>query len=137
MPITSITDPGRRVVFTNCTGLLTMAEVAEFCVQLAQDPAFDPAFSHLNDLSAVSDIQVSFQELKTFITQKLDPFSETSRRVFVAGQPLVFGMARMYENLINHPNFAVVQTLEEGRRHLGLEPEMTRHPSSRRGESAP
>jgi len=122
VPIETVIDPARKVVFTTCNGTMTIAEIAEACIQMARDPAFDPGFSHLNDLSGVTDIHVSIQELNHFVAARLDPFSETSRRVFVAGEPFVFGMARMYENLVNLPGFVVVRTLEEGREYLGLEP---------------
>ena len=127
MPITTVIDSARKVVFTTCTGTLTLAGVAETCIQLARDPAFDPAYSHLNDLTGISDLHLSAAELKDFVAQKLDPFSATSRRAFVASEPLVFGMARMYESLINHPNFTVARTLEEGREHLDLEPQTAAH----------
>jgi hypothetical protein len=125
IPITSLVDSARKVVFATCTGVLTIAEIAEHCVRLAQDPAFDPEFSLLNDLSGVSEINAPFHDLQAFVTKGLDPFSETSRRAFVATDPHVFGMARMYEGLIDHTNFVVVRTLGEGRLHLGLEPETT------------
>lgn len=128
MPIETVIDPAHKVVFTTCTGTLTIAEVAEACIQMTRDPAFDPGFSHLNDLSGVTDIHVSIQEVKHFVAARLDPFSETSRRVFVAGEPFVFGMARMYENLVNLPSLVVVRTIEEGREHLGLEPGTTARP---------
>ena len=71
---------------------------------------------------------MSIREVKHFVAARLDPFSDTSRRVFVAGEPFVFGMARMYESLINFPNFVVVRTIEEAREYLGLEPGTTARP---------
>jgi hypothetical protein len=127
MPITTVIDSARKVVFTTCTGTVTIAEVAETCIQLARDPAFDPGYSHLNDLTSISEVHLSATELKDFVAQKLDPFSEVSKRAFVASEPHVFGMARMYESLINHPNLTVARTLEEGRQHLDLEPQTAAH----------
>ena len=121
MPITTVIDPAQKVVFTTCTGVLPISEVAETCIRLARDPAFHPGFSHLNDLSGVSDLHVSVPELRDFVAMRLDPFYETSQRVFVASEPMVFGMARMYENLINLSTLVVVRSLEEGRQLLGLE----------------
>lgn len=123
MPIQTVIDPAHKVVLTTCTGVVTIAEVAEACIQMAQDPAFDCEFSLLNDLTAVSGLHLSISELKHFIARRLDPFSETSKRVFVASEPFVFGMARLYENLTDLPSLVVVHSMEEGLRLLGLEPE--------------
>jgi len=123
MPIKTVIDPAHKVVLTTCTGVVTISEVAEACMQMVRDPAFDPGFSHLNDLTGISELHLSAAELKHFVTQRLDPFSEGAKRVFVASEPLVFGMTRMYENLINLSNLVVVRSMEEGRRLLGLEPE--------------
>ena len=128
MPIETVIDPAHKVVFTTCTGTMTIAEIAEACIQMARDPAFHPGFSHLNDLSGATEVHVSILEVKHFVAARLDPFSDTSRRVFVAGEPFVFGMARMYESLINFPNFVVVRTIEEAREYLGLEPGTTARP---------
>jgi hypothetical protein len=131
MPVKTVIHWAHKVVCTTCTGTLTMAEVAETCIQLARDPAFDPAFSHLNDLTGVSEVHLSAAEMKDFVARKLDPFSETSKRVFVASEPFVFGMTRMYESLINASNLVVVRSLKEGRECLGLEPDAMARPASR------
>ena len=125
MPIETVIDPARKVVLTTCIGVLTISEVAEACTQLARDPAFDREFSHLNDLTGVSGLHLSVPEMKHFIVQRLDPFSENSKRVFVASEPLVFGMARLYESLLDLPSLVVVRSMEEGRRLLELEPAST------------
>jgi hypothetical protein len=123
MPIRLSIDPASKVVLTTCTGAVTISEVAETCARLAQHPAFDREFSHLNDLTAISEVHISFSEIERFVSQRLEPFAPDSKRVYVAGQPFVYGLARMYESLANLPGLVVVRSMEEGRRMLALEPE--------------
>ncbi|HLJ90546.1 MAG TPA: hypothetical protein VKZ53_27300 [Candidatus Angelobacter sp.] len=120
MPIIHDIDSRRRVVFTACIGSITIAEIDESTKRLRNDPAFDPDLDQIVDLSQLSSANLSYETLSKF-SRYDDPFSGNSRRAIVAPSTFAFGMARMYQALVDDPKFAVVKTMEQARQWLGLD----------------
>jgi hypothetical protein len=61
------------------------------------DPDFDPSFSQLGDLSAVTGIDITADEVR--IVAETSMFSLTARRALVGDSPEVYGLARMFSIL--------------------------------------
>ncbi|MGA8270739.1 MAG: hypothetical protein WB919_04210 [Candidatus Sulfotelmatobacter sp.] len=95
MPVHSVVDLSNRVVLTVLSGVVTFREATAQVTKLRADPAFDPGFSELIDLSAVSEIQMSYAVLKSLM--EIDPFSTTSKRALVNPSPKsISGAALLY-----------------------------------------
>lgn len=106
-------DVERAVVFTYFEGLLTVEELATHAVQLGRDPAFSPNFSELVDLLGITSSDIDSVGLMR--VAKTDPFSPTARRALVGGEGLTYGIARMYQNVKNHPYIEVFHRVQEAR----------------------
>jgi hypothetical protein len=120
MPATYSIDPAKRLVLTNFSGEVHEAEVRTMFMRMADDPAFDPDFSELLDLSAVTDFHISGEELKGI--SEIDPFSSRARRAFVSPADLLFGVSRMYEGIKgNQHNIATFRHMAEARHWLELD----------------
>ena len=93
-------DTARGLVFTDCHGNISAADMDDIAQRLRNDPAFNPDYRQLVDLTAVSGISAPFDAIRHFASdQRGDPFSGKSHRAIVAPHDLTFGVARMYEAL--------------------------------------
>lgn len=89
-------DSRRRIVRTTFRGAIGHLDPSRYLVRLRSDPAFDPHFSELVNLSACSEIHLSFTDF--LMLADIDPFSKQSKRAIVVGnRPEVYGIARMYQ----------------------------------------
>ena len=94
MPIDFTIDKARRIILTTGEGVLTYAEIRDLQDKGWSDPQFDPQFDHLIDLTAVTDLRVSGDELRSLLSR--DPYGSTpSRTAIVASDPGTFGVGRM------------------------------------------
>ena len=119
MPTRYVIDGKQSVVFTYFEGRLTVAEVAAHAAQLSRDPEFKPEFTELVDLREVTEPAI---DAEGFISvSSLDPFSKTSKRAFVAGEGVTYGVTRMFQILRDNSYIEVFFSIEEARRWLGLE----------------
>lgn len=117
-------DSGQEVVFTRCSGTITVADMWDIGRRLRSDPAFNPDQRQLIDLGEVTGMTVPFDQIYRFAQEKNgDPFSGSSRRAVVAPQNFAYGIARMYEALREDRDpggFRVFRTMAEARKWLGL-----------------
>ena len=121
MPVLRFVDPSNRVVITMCSGEVSRTEVETTLTELSQHPDFRPDFSHLVDLSEVSRLNLYFADLDT-IHRAHDPFSNKSRRAVVApGSGATFGLARMYQSLVESAQFRVFESMADALAWLGLD----------------
>ena len=94
MPASYEIDPQRRLITSRLWGAVTDTEVYDHNRQLRSDPAFNPTFQQLTDLSGVTEIAVTTSMIND---TSLDQFFEPGvRRAIVATDDGVFGMARMF-----------------------------------------
>lgn len=93
-----IIDKKLRLVRTVGTGVLTFEDVDAHQKQLLGDPSFDPTFNQLIDLTAVSVVELSTEEIRTCAMHRM--FSTRSKRALVATDPGIFGITRMVEAYI-------------------------------------
>ena len=106
------------------SGVLTKNELLAHRQQLRSDPKFDESFSRLIDLTEVTDIQVSVDEI-SFLAQ-LNTGSPEVRRAIVANRALFYRLARMYEMMTQNLGGQVESTqlfedLPSASRWLGLD----------------
>jgi len=95
MPFRYTIDKNRQLVVSRGSGVLTKNELLSYRHQLRSDPNFDESFWRLIDLTEVTDIQVSADEI-SFLAQ-LNTGSPQARRAIVANRALFNRLARMYE----------------------------------------
>ena len=121
MPVQHFVDAGNRLVITKCSGEVSREEVMASMEKLRSEPDFRSDFHQLADLSGVSKLNLGFNDMEA-IHRLCDPFSNQGKRAVIApGRGAVFGLARMYQSLVDHENFQVFQTIHEAIVWLGLE----------------
>lgn len=94
MPAEYQIDKNRRLVLTNCSDVLTMADLLAHGDRLLQDPDFTPNFCHFMDLSLVTEVELSSEELRRLAQRQV--FSPESRRALLVGNDLTYGLSRMF-----------------------------------------
>jgi len=90
-------DKERKLVMTTASGVLTMAEALGHQEKLRKDPDFAPSFSQLFDVTHVTDVQLTAEDVRTLARRSV--FSPDSRRAILVNSDLKFGLARMFEVL--------------------------------------
>ena len=96
-----------QIVYTFFSGKLTTEEILAHCEKLRTDPAFDPAFSEITDLRAVSNMDMTFSDMRTVVGR--DPFSKTAKRaVITRPHTFQYGMTRMWMSA--HENDGHIKT---------------------------
>ena len=121
MPVSHIVDPSHQLVITRCSGVVSRHEMVTSLTKLRGDKHFRPYFMQLADLSQVSSLKLDFNDLEA-IQRLYDPFSNQGKRAVVApGTGATFGLARMYQCLVEHTRFEVFQSLLEAIAWLGLD----------------
>ncbi len=97
MPAFYKIDKERKLVMTTYSGVLTLAEALGHQEKLPKDPDFDPSFSQLFDVTHVTDVQLTAEDVRRLARTSV--FSPDSRRAIVVDSDLKFGLARMFEVL--------------------------------------
>ena len=87
----------RRLVMSIVSGVVTIADALAHRQNLRKHPDFDPSFSQLVDLSNVTKIELSREDVERFAEDTI--FSLDSRRAAVATCDVTYGLARMFEVL--------------------------------------
>jgi len=87
--------PAERLVVSHFHGVVTDADVDEHERTVPADPAFDPCFRQLVDLSEVERITFGFAKLRSAAEHPI--FEGRQRRAILAPKDMVFGLARTYE----------------------------------------
>jgi hypothetical protein len=115
-------DVEHRLVVATYTGENSEEEIIGLSSQIRAHPDFDPSFSEIMDCRAVSGARISAHAIRG-LAHRPNIFNATSKRVIVAPQDLVFGLARMGQALASQtvPNMVVVRTMEEARKILKLD----------------
>ena len=95
MPCTYVIDKQRRLVLSKALGIVTAAELLAHQNQLRSDVDFDRTFFQLLNGSGITKLEVDQKDVQLLAAREM--FSAESRRAFVAGSEVVFGIARMFE----------------------------------------
>jgi hypothetical protein len=112
MAVSSFVDVPGRLVITLCIGEVTLNEISATFSEIRNHPGFHPDFRQLSDLSLASSIPLRFPDLY-HLQQACDPFSNQGKRAVVAPDPVPFGLSRMYQLIVNNPNFEVFRSLPD------------------------
>ena len=94
MPSSYEIDKQRKLVVTTAWGVCTMDDVLQFRKQVLNDRDFDPSFSQLADLTRITKVEITPDEIRMIAA--ISPFSPHSRRAIVAQDHLVFGISKMF-----------------------------------------
>jgi hypothetical protein len=97
MPATYEIDKERRLVITTALDRLTLADALAHQENLLKDPAFDPSFSQIIDLTRITEFALEASDIRTAAERNV--FSRESRRAIVVSTNLVYGFGRMFEIL--------------------------------------
>ena len=124
MPVVLKIDLHRRVVNSSFYGKVTDQELLGHRSAIASDPHFNPNFSEIVDLTAVTDLEVSEATLAAMAnTQSL--FSDSVRHIIVAPADLAFHLASKYKlfSRDTRHNLLVVRNRSEAYRLLDILPD--------------
>jgi hypothetical protein len=119
MPAVSFVDASHPVVITICSGVLTLADLKVTFAEIRGNPEFRPNFQQLINLSEVSKCHLYSKDLYQ-LKQAYDPFSNKGKRAMVAPHGVLFGIGRMYQQILNSQQFEVFHSLLEATSWLGL-----------------
>ena len=97
MPFSYKIDKLHKLVTSIGTGVLTNNDCINHQRQLAADPDFDPMFFQLIDLTQVTSVALTAENVRPLAQTAV--FSQGSRRALLANSDEVFGMARMFSIL--------------------------------------
>ena len=114
-------DKERHLVTTTAWGTVTAGQVLEHQQQLRNDPAFNPDYFQLLDLTLVVYLQIDAKTVMELSDVVL--FSAKSRRAFIADNPFHYGMARMFaafHKLSGEDQIGVFTTRDEALQWLNV-----------------
>lgn len=94
MPLRYVIYKALRLVVSTGWDHLSYADAKAHQEQLLSDPDFRPEFNQLLDATAVTDVELTTDQAKTLASRTV--FAPTSRRAFVATNPAIFGMGRVF-----------------------------------------
>lgn len=97
MPVSHQIDRAKRRVAVIGTGRLTGEELITGRAELAADPGFEPSFAQLIDLTGVTEVGITTDDI--FFLASGHIFAAGSRRALVAPRPVLFGLSRMFQSL--------------------------------------
>jgi hypothetical protein len=95
MPAYFKVDKERRLVMSTGSGVFTMSDALAHQENLLKDSDFEPNFSQLWDLTHVTEVDLTSEDLRSLAQTSI--FSSDSRRAILGNADLVFGLARMFE----------------------------------------
>jgi hypothetical protein len=98
--------------------VLTRADLEATFAEIGGNPEFQPDFQQLIDLSKVSKCPLYSRDL--YQLKVYDPFSNKGKRAVVAPRGVLFGIGRMYQQILSSPQFEVFHSLVEAVSWLGL-----------------
>ena len=100
--------------------MLTNRELLAHVRALAVDRRFARNFNQLADLRDVTDLQVTAATIREMV--KLNPFGTSARRALVVTSDVVFGMARMYQILLEESSykFEIFREVDQAFQWLGI-----------------
>ncbi len=92
-------DGEHKVVLFRAAGVFTIQEMMSCLREVVADPQFEPDFDHLIDFRSVTHFEAGGEEMRERVRddQRLEEQIGSGRIALVAEGGHVFGMARMYE----------------------------------------
>src|SRR5215472_8572893 len=123
MPFSYIVHKELNLVVSTGRDRLSWNEISACQGQALTDPNFNPEFNQIADLRAVTSVNMAYDQIRVLAARTI--FNFPSRRAFVAPNPVVFGVARMWEAITelssNLSQIRVFYGLPPALKWLGLE----------------
>jgi hypothetical protein len=109
--------PGKRLVIVRFASTLTLESIERYATRLRTDPAFDPDFSEIVDLTGVEKIELEAGDFVKLADQ-VDVFGASAKRAFVAGNAMQQHAARMHKILATQRNLRIFRTVESAEKWI-------------------
>ena len=115
-------DVVRKIIYSSFEGELNDEDILTHGTMLKHHPEFNPDFSEIVDFRKITRINVTVQFINS-MAKSPSLFKPSSRHAVIAPHDLIYGIGRMYQMLAEEtrPNMAVVRTLEEACKFLGID----------------
>jgi hypothetical protein len=88
-------DKERRLVTSTASGVITLPEIWAHQEKLLKDPDFDPSFAQLLDVTQVTKVELSSEDVRR--VAESNTLSSNPRLAIVATSAFVYGLARMFQ----------------------------------------
>ena len=95
MPVSHLIDHDKMIILVTIEGVVSDEDIIEHQRKTRNDPALDPSFGQLADLSNIRKLEITAQGVQKFTSMEFS--TEWSRRAFVAPNDVSFGFARMFQ----------------------------------------
>jgi len=101
MPLHAAVDAEARLVRIDASGLVTLEDLLGGIEPMLGDPSFEAGMGQLIDLRSAHDTSLTHGEMRRLIeVLNAEPRIHGSPVAVVATRPVLFGVARMYEALV-------------------------------------
>jgi hypothetical protein len=120
VPGSYLIDVANRLVVSRVWGVVAAETFIAHARGLAADSRFEPSFRQIADLREIARAELSAEDVRQIA--EANPFGPGARRAVVVGADVIFGLARMYEQLADQSpdQFRVFRDYDEAVRWLGL-----------------
>jgi len=95
MPFDYVVYKEHRLLISTALGRVTWEEIKTRQDQTKTDPEFDPEFDQIVDLRSATRVELTGDQIRFLAGRQI--FSSRSKRAFVAPNPSIFGVGRMWE----------------------------------------
>ena len=123
MPFSYVVYKDRNLVISTGSDRVTWEEIKARQDQVKNDPDFNPEFNQIVDLRAVTGFDMTSEQTRSLACRMI--FSSTSKRAFIAAEPAVFGVGRMWQILSelsdNQSQIRVFYDIPSALKWLGLD----------------
>ncbi len=113
MPFSIRIDKERKLIISTFVGRFTPEVIGEGRRALKEDPAFDPSFAHILDLTGVTKVEIEGPAVER-LSQDRTMFDKESVQVIVAPEKLKFELAKLFKrrSAKERPAMEITRTLE-------------------------
>jgi len=113
MAFTIKIDKQKRVIVSTFSGVFTPHSILDGRKILSDDPAFDPSFAHILDMSRVTKVEIPAPAVER-LSRDRSIFHKTSIQVIVAPHKFKFEFAKLFKTKSSkeRPALQVTRSLE-------------------------
>lgn len=112
-----VVNPKKKLVIVRFCKKLSLAEIGQYAKLLRADPAFEPTFAEIADLTEVEEFSLDADDFLK-LADEIDPFSIEAKRAFVAPSTTQNHAARMHKILRSQRKFEIFRTMREAERWI-------------------
>jgi hypothetical protein len=120
MPATYAFYPKHNLVVLSFSGAYTSEAALGIVERYTKDPKFRPTFELIIDLSDAEDSEVAYKEMQMVVDKVSPKLQQMDRNlcVIIATTDLFYGVARMYQTLINDQLPYPIEVVRSARKAL-------------------